>query len=143
MSKHKIKVTPIVHITKAINTLKHNIRQAWQIQDSPSSSEDKIRCQDPKDITSDLIVKLSYPLIDKFWDVFRDEASTERLSTCKNVDKYENIVRSFHARLILFVPGLHYDKYKTVFCSTTPAFYHFMDKNEKIALLLLFENMYN
>lgn len=103
MSKHKTKVTPIVHITESINTLKRNVRQAQQIEDSPSSSKDEIRHQGPEGITLDSLVELNYPSIDEFWDVFGDEASTERLSTCKNVDEYKNIVRSFHARLALFV----------------------------------------
>lgn len=103
MSKHKTKVTPIVHITKLINTPKCNVRQTRQIENSPSSFEDEVRCLDPENIISNLPVELSYPSIDEFWDLFGDEASTERLNTCKNVDKYEIMVRSFHARLTLFV----------------------------------------
>ena len=59
------------------------------------------------------------------------------------MDEYENIVRYFYARLTLFVRGVHYDKYKTVFCSIIPVFYHSIDKNEKIALTALFQNAYN
>lgn len=143
MSKYKTKVMPIVYITKLINTPKCNIIQARHIKDSLSNFEDKVRCQGPKGIILDLLLELSYPLINEFWDVFKDEASTKRLNTCKNMDQYENIVRSFHARLVLFVQGLYYDKCETVFCSTTPAFYHSMDKNKKIALLFLFKNAYN
>lgn len=43
ISKYKTKVTLIIHITEAINTLKYNVRQARQIEDSPSSSKDKVR----------------------------------------------------------------------------------------------------
>lgn len=141
-SKHKSKATPII-VEAAVNTPRRNVRQANQIEDSSSSSEDEVRHQGPEVNTSDSPLELSYPSIDEFWDVFGDEASTERLSMCKNVDEYENMVRSFHARLALFVRGLHYDECETVFRSTTPAFYHSMDKNEKIALTALFENAYN
>ena len=48
-------------------------------------------------------MELSYPLIDEFWDIFGDDALTERLSIYKNVDKYENIVRSFYTWLTLFI----------------------------------------
>ena len=88
-------------------------------------------------------MELSYPLIDEFWDIFGDDALTERLSIYKNMDKYENIVRSFYTRLALFIRGLHYNKCETVFYSTLLAFYYFMDKNEKIALSVLFKNVYN
>ena len=143
-SKYKSKATSIVHIVEAVvNTPWRNARQARQIEDSPSSFEDKIGRQGPKVNTSDLPLELSYPLINEFWDVFGDEASMKSLSTCKNMDEYENMVRYFHARLALFVRGLHYDECETVFRSTTPAFYHSMDKNEKIALTALFENAYN
>lgn len=103
MSKYKTKVTPISYITEAINTSKCNVRQARQIKDSPSSFEDKIKRQKPENITSDLPVELSYFLIDEFSDVFANDASIKRLNTCKNVDEYESMVRSFHARLALFV----------------------------------------
>ena len=143
-SKHKRKATPIMHIVEvAVNIPRRNARQERQIEDSPSSSEDEVGRQGPEVNTSDSPLELSYPSIDEFWDVFGDEASTERLSTCKNMDEYENMVRYFHARLALFVRGLHYDECETVFRSTTPAFYHSMDKNEKIALTALFENAYN
>lgn len=59
------------------------------------------------------------------------------------MDEYENIVRYFYARLVLFVWGLYYNKCKTVFRSKMPVFYYFMDKNEKIILTALFENAYN
>lgn len=143
MSKHKTKVMPIVYITKLINTPKRNITQARQIKDSLSNFKDKVRCQGPKGIILDLPLELSYPLINEFWNVFGDEASTKKLNTCKNIDQYKNIVRSFYAQLVLFVQSLYYDKCETVFCSTTPAFYHSMDKNKKIALSLLFKNAYN
>ena len=95
---------PIVYIIEAtVNTSKRNTRQAKQIEDSPSSFENKIRRQGLKVNISDLPLKLSYPLIDEFWDVFEDETSTERLSTCKKIDKYENMVRYFHIWLVLFV----------------------------------------
>lgn len=143
MSKHKTKITSIVYITKSINTPKRNVRQARQIEDNPSSSENKVRRQGLKSITLDLPVELSYPLIDEFWDVFGDEASTERLNTCKNIDKYENMMGSFYAWLALFVSSVSYDKCKTVFRSITSAFYYSMNKNKKITLSCLFENMYN
>ena len=142
--KHKNKATPIVHIVEAaVNTSRRNIRQARQIEDSPSISKDEVGRQSPEVNASDSPLELSYPSIDEFWDVFGDEASMKRLSTCKNMDEYENLVRYFHARLALFVQGLHYNKCKTVFRSTSPAFYHSMDKKEKIALTALFENAYN
>lgn len=103
MSKYKIKVMPIIHITKAINTPKHNVRQAQQIEDSPSSSKDKIRCQSLESIISDLLMELNYLSIDEFWNVFGDEASMERLSICKNGDENKNMMRSFYIRLALFV----------------------------------------
>ena len=61
----------------------------------------------------------------------------------KNVDKYENMLRYFFARLALFIWSPNYDKSKTVFCLTTPSFYYFIDMNEKIALTALFKNAYN
>lgn len=61
---------------------------------------------------------------------------------CKNIDKYKNMVRSFYAWLILFIQGFYYDKCKTIFCFAISAFYHFMDKNEKISLSYLFDNVY-
>lgn len=130
-------------IEVAINTPRRNVRQARQIKNSLSISKDKIGYQSPKLNTSDLLLELSYLLIDKFWDVFRDEISTERLSTYKNMDEYENIVRYFHAWLALFVQSFYYDKFEIVFCSTMSTFYHFMNRNEKIALIVLFENLYN
>ena len=137
-SKHKSKATPIVQIVEvAVNIPWRNARQTRQIKDSLFSSLDKIGRQSPEINISDLPLELSYPSIDKFLDVFEDEAPTERLSTCKNVDKYENMMRYFYARLMLFVWGPHYDKCKTVFCSTTLAFYHSMNKNEMIALTAL------
>ena len=133
-----------MHIVKvAVNTSRRNARQTKQIEDSLSSCEDKARRQGPEVNTSDSPLELSYLSIDEFWDVFGDEALTERLNTCKNVDEYENMLRYFHARLVLFDQDFHYDKCENVFCSTMPAFYHSMDMNEKIALIILFENAYN
>ena len=133
-----------MHIVEVVvNTPRQNARQVIQIEDSPSSSEDKAGRQGLEVNTSDLSLELSYLLIDEFWDVFGDEASTEMLSTCKNVDEYENMVRYYYAWLILFDQGFHYDECKNVFYSTMPTFYHSMDKNEKIALTVLFENTYN
>ena len=135
---------PILHnIEVAVNTPWRNARQAKQIEDSQSSHENKVECQDPEINISNLPLELSYSSINKFWDVFEDEALMERLSTYKNVDKYKNMVRYFHARLALFIQSLHYDKCETVFCLTTLAFYHSMDKNENIVLIALFKNIYN
>lgn len=94
MSKYKSKATPILHNVEAvINSLSQNARQAKQIEDSQSSSEDKVECQGPEVNISDLPLELNYSSINKFWDIFEDEASTERLSTYKNVDEYKNMVR--------------------------------------------------
>lgn len=123
---------PIVYIIETINTSKRNVRQAQQIEDSLSSFKDKVRYQDLKGILSNLSVKLNYSSINKFWDVFGDKALMERLSTYKNIDKYKNIVRFFHAQLALFVWNLHYNKYKIVFYFITPAFYHFKIKTRKL-----------
>lgn len=76
-------------------------------------------------------VKSSYFLIDKFWDIFWDETSSKRLSICKNVDKYNNIIRFFYAWIVLFLQDFYYDKCKTVFCSTTPTFKHFVNKKKR------------
>ena len=66
---------PIVHIVEAaINTPWQNVRQAKQIEDSRSCSEDEIEHQDPKVNTSNLPLELSYPSINEFWDVFGDKA---------------------------------------------------------------------
>lgn len=94
----------IVHIVEAaVNTPWQNIRQAKQIEDSLSSSKDKVIWQGLKVNTSDSLLELSYPLINEFWDVFKDETLTKKLNTCKNMDEYENIVRYFYAWLALFV----------------------------------------
>lgn len=61
----------------------------------------------------------------------------------KNIDEYKNIMRYFYAWLTLFVCSFYYNKYKTIFCSTTPALYYFMNMNKKIALISLFKNVYN
>lgn len=145
MSKHKTKATPIVWITKvAVKIPKHNIKLVRQIEDSPTRSMDKVRHQGSKITITNSHVELSYPLIYEFWDVFGDEVSTKRLSTCKNIDEYENMVRSYYTRFTLFVISLYYDKCKTVFGSIMTNFLYFMDYNEKIALATLFEkNKYN
>lgn len=94
----------IVHIIKEIvNTLWRNAKQVRKIENSLSSFENKVRRQNLKINLSNLPLELSYHSIKKFWNVFEDEASTERLNICKNVDEYENMVRYFYARLTLFV----------------------------------------
>ena len=59
------------------------------------------------------------------------------------MDEYENMIRYYHTWLALFVQGFYYGKCETVFCLIMLAFYHSIDKNEKIALTALFENAYN
>lgn len=86
-----------------INTPWQNVRQARQIRDSLSISEDKVEHQSLEVNISDLLLELSYLSIDKFWEVFGDEASTKRLNICKNIDKYKNMVRYFHTWLALFI----------------------------------------
>lgn len=78
---------PIVHITKTINTPKRNIKQTQQIENSLSSFKKKVRCQCLENIILNLLLGFSYFLIDKFWNVFRDETLIKRLSICKNVDE--------------------------------------------------------
>lgn len=144
LSKYQTKAMLINYITKlVINTLKRNVKQVRQIEDSLFSFENKIGRQSLEDITLNLPIQLSYPLIDKLWDIFRVDASTKKLNMCKNVDDYENMMRSFYAWLTFFVWSLHYYKCKTVFYSTLPDFYHVMDKNKKIGLFALFKNVYN
>lgn len=77
------------------------------MEDSLSSFKDKITRKSLENIISALFVELSYSLIYKFWHIFKDKASTKKISTCKNVDEYKNIMRSFHARLTLFVKSSH------------------------------------
>lgn len=93
----------IVYITDAINTPKYNDRQTQQIENSLSSSDNKIAYQGPEYIQSNVFMEFSYFLINKFCEVFKNKISIKRLSICKNIDKYENIVRFFHTQLALFV----------------------------------------
>ena len=53
-------------IEAAVNISRQNARQARQIENSPSSSEDEVRRQGPEVNTSDLSLELSYPSIDEF-----------------------------------------------------------------------------
>lgn len=48
-------------------------------------------------------MELSYSLIDKFCNIFENKTLMEKLKICKNIDKYENIIRFFHIRLALFI----------------------------------------
>lgn len=75
------------------------------------------------------------------WNVFGDKLLMKRLSKCKNIDEYKNIMRFFYSQLTLLIKSLHYVKYKTVFCFIMLEFYHFIDKTEKIALINLFDNV--
>lgn len=77
MNKYKTKVTVIIHIIKAINTLKHNVKQASQVENSPTSFKDKIRCQSLENFIINLLIKLNYPSINKFLDILKDEALIE------------------------------------------------------------------
>lgn len=66
-SKYKSKAMSIIYIMEAVvNTSQQNIRQAKQIEDSLSSSKNKVRYQNPKVNTSNLPLELSYPFIDEF-----------------------------------------------------------------------------
>lgn len=56
----------IIYITGAINIPRRNIRQAKKINNSLSSFQNKIRQQNPKNITLNWFIKLSYSLIEKF-----------------------------------------------------------------------------
>lgn len=67
----------------------------------------------------------------------------EKLNTCKNMDKYENMVKYFHIWLVLLVCDFYYDEYKTVFYLTILGFYYSIDKNKNIALNVLLKNTYN
>ena len=58
---------PIMHIIEVVvNTSWWNFRQARQIENSLSSSEDKIGCQSPEINTLDTSLELSYLWIDEF-----------------------------------------------------------------------------
>ncbi len=86
-----------MHIVEvAVNTPRQNIREARQIEDSPSIFENKVGYQSLEVNISDSPLELCYPSINEFWDVFEDKALIERLSTYKNMDEYENMVRYFH-----------------------------------------------
>ena len=94
--KPKNKAMPIVYIIEAaVNTPRQNVRQAKQIENSLFIFEDKVRHQNLEVNTSNSPLELSYPSINEFWDVFANETSTKRLSTCKNMDEYENMMRYF------------------------------------------------
>lgn len=102
-SKYKIQVIPIIYIIKIINIFKANIRQARQIENSRSSSENKVKFKNLENIISSLLMELSHFSIHKFCDIFKDEALMKRLNIYKNVDKYEKITGFFYVRLTLFI----------------------------------------
>lgn len=87
ISKYKSKTTLIIHIIEvSIKTFQYNIRQTKQIEDNLSSFKRKIRHQSLEVNILDLLLERNYLLINRFQDIFRDEASIKRLYMCKNVD---------------------------------------------------------
>lgn len=66
MSKYKKAMFNVHIIEGVVNIFWCNIRQAKQIENSPSSFKEEVKCQDQEINILDLLLELSYPSINKF-----------------------------------------------------------------------------
>lgn len=66
-----------------------------------------------------------------------------RLRLYASIEQYENLVRSFHVRVAVFVRGFCNNECETIFRTTVPSCYESMIESEKNSVSLMFENAYN
>ncbi|MCJ1345089.1 hypothetical protein MMC31_003294 [Peltigera leucophlebia] len=62
------------------------------------------------------------PPINKTWETFGDQISTDYLSSANNMAEYKNGYRYFHARLSLIARGFSIDELKNISNATFPQF---------------------
>ena len=83
------------------------------------------------------------PPVNKTWEIFGDQDSTDYLSSAANMAEYKIGCRYFHSRLALIARGFSIDEIKNIFHATMPPFLEEGEDYERKQACRMFEDEYD